>query len=93
MRKFLLAARCSSCSTNYASDIPAASRFVLHAACWRLLLRSTLAASSLRSRSAWIFGLSAREHVVRCHVANRPVQSQVVIAIHILLDQAFRFFQ
>jgi hypothetical protein len=28
IRKFLLAARCSSCSTNYASDIPAASRFV-----------------------------------------------------------------
>src|SRR5579862_9299108 len=34
--------------------------------------------------------LSAREHVVRCHVANRAVQSHVVIAIHILLDQAFR---
>jgi hypothetical protein len=40
---------------QYASDIPAASRFVLHAACWRRLLRSSLAASSLRSRSAWIF--------------------------------------
>src|ERR1700756_4242539 len=33
------------------------------------------------------------EHVVRCHVANRAVQSHVVIAIHILLDQAFRVFQ
>jgi len=55
IRKFLLAPRCSSCSTNYASDIPAASRFVLRAACWRRLLRSSLAASSLRSRSAWIF--------------------------------------
>src|ERR1700752_4702851 len=42
IRKFLLAARCSNCSTNYASDIPAASRFVLHAACWRRLLRRTV---------------------------------------------------
>jgi hypothetical protein len=37
--------------------------------------------------------LSACEHVPRRHVADRTVQPDVVIAIHILLDQAFRVFQ
>ena len=36
------------------SDIAAAGRFALHAACWRRLWRCCLAISSLRSRSAWI---------------------------------------
>src|SRR3977135_59882 len=34
---------------------PTASRFVLHPACWRRLLRSSLASFSCGSRSAWIF--------------------------------------
>ena len=37
--------------------------------------------------------LSACKHVLRCHVADRTVQPDVVIAIHILLDQALCIFQ
>jgi hypothetical protein len=33
--------------------------------------------------------LSAGKHILRCHVADRTVQPDVVIAIHILLNQAF----
>ena len=33
--------------------------------------------------------LSACKHIVWCHVADRTVQPDVVIGIHILLDQAF----
>src|SRR5215469_10765940 len=38
-------------------------------------------------------GPSACKHVLRCHVADRTVQPDVVIAIHILLNQAFCIFQ
>ena len=41
-------------SFPWLSDIAVAGRFALHAACWRRLWRCCLAASSLRSRSAWI---------------------------------------
>jgi len=37
--------------------------------------------------------LSACKHVLRCHVADRTVQPDMVITIHILLDQAFCIFQ
>ena len=36
--------------------------------------------------------LSACKHVLRCHVADRTVQPDAIIAIHILLDQAFCIF-
>src|SRR5438445_10521482 len=37
--------------------------------------------------------LPTREHVVRRHVPDRAVQPDMVIAIHILLNQALRVFQ
>ena len=37
--------------------------------------------------------LSACKHIVRCYVADRTVQPDVVIAIHILLNQPFCIFQ
>lgn len=37
--------------------------------------------------------LSPREHIVWRYIANRAVQPHVVIAVYILLDQAFCIFQ
>ena len=37
--------------------------------------------------------LSAHKHVLRRHVTDRAVQTDVVIAIYILLNQAFCIFQ
>jgi len=37
--------------------------------------------------------LSACKHIVRCYVADRTVQPDVVIAIHTLLNQPFCIFQ
>jgi hypothetical protein len=37
-------------------------------------------------------GLPTRDHVVRRHVPNRAVQPDMVIVIHILLNQASRVF-
>ena len=38
-------------------------------------------------------GLPTPEHVVRRYVPNRAVQPDMVIVVHILLNQAFRVFQ
>ena len=76
--------------------MPATSRRL--AACSsRGLLAVTLALLSGGFQLAVAFRvdlcLSAREHVVRRHVADRAVQSDVVVALHIRLHQALRIFQ
>lgn len=78
--------------TSRLSDIAAAGHFGSS----RSLLAATLTllpgGFQLAVALSVNLDLSACKHVLRCHVADRTVQPDLVIAIHILLDQAFCIF-
>jgi hypothetical protein len=61
----------------------------------RLSPKSTLLSSRLQLSVAlgMYLCLSPREHVAWRHITDGAVQPDVVISIHILLDQAFCIFQ
>jgi hypothetical protein len=65
--------------------------------CGRRLLPSQLALLATLLQFAVALGMYLRlspcEHVVRRDITDGAVQPNVVIAIYILLDQAFRLFQ
>src|SRR6202161_1645270 len=90
IRKFLLAPRCSSCSTNYASDIPASGRLLFTrlaggdsgVAVWRLAVAFRVD-----------FLLTPRQHILRRDVADGTVQADVVVMLDVSLHQAQRIVQ
>src|SRR5580692_6950427 len=92
IRKFLLAPRCSSCSTNYASDIPASGRLLFTrlaggdsgVAVWRL---------PACGRVPRGFPADAPQHILRRDVADGTDQADVVVMLDVSLHQAQRIVQ
>ena len=81
--------------TLYFNGCPTSQRLVAWSS--RGLLAATPALLSGGFQLAVALGvylrLSPREHVVRRHITDGAVQPDMVVAVHILLDEAFCIFQ